>query len=132
MGVITRRKQRSPPSVHQPMDTPSTAPSTPSTSYVALSTQTGGHPGILTTEDGSLLIKPALPREVAFYSALSSEPSLQPLNEFVPKFLGTLRLEGQVDVDNAPRGKDRDTAGSGSVKAIDDLKEALGAVGKDE
>ncbi|OBZ75958.1 hypothetical protein A0H81_04935 [Grifola frondosa] len=42
-------------------------PSTPK--HIPLESQVGGHPGVLTSEDGSLLIKPALPVEVAFYQS---------------------------------------------------------------
>lgn len=62
-----------------------------------LESQVGGHPGVLASEDGSLLIKPALEHEVAFYHSLSTNPGFAPLRPFVPKFYGTLRLEGQVD-----------------------------------
>ena len=52
---------------------------------------------MMTTEDGSLLIKPAHPTEVAFYQSVVSDPGFAPLRPFVPKFYGTLRLEGKVD-----------------------------------
>lgn len=64
---------------------------------VSLACQVGGHAGVLTTEDGELLIKPALPREQAFYHLLQSDEKLSALLPYVPKFIGTLRLEGQVD-----------------------------------
>lgn len=63
----------------------------------SLTTQVGGHPGIATTEDGSLVIKPALPSEVAFYQLLATDPRLQGLNNFAPAFYGTLKLEGRLD-----------------------------------
>ena len=62
-----------------------------------LNSQVGGHPGVLTSEDGSLLIKPALAAEVAFYQSVTADPAFAPLRPFVPKFYGTLRLEGKVD-----------------------------------
>ena len=62
-----------------------------------LDSQVGGHPGVLTSEDGSLLIKPAHPTEVAFYQSVVADPAFVPLRPFVPKFYGTLRLEGRVD-----------------------------------
>ncbi|KAI9069468.1 SAICAR synthase-like protein [Trametes sanguinea] len=68
---------------------------------IPLASQVGGHPGVRTSEDGSLLIKPALPREVAFYQALMSDPALAQLRPYVPRFYGTLRLEGKVD-ESAP------------------------------
>ncbi|KIO00853.1 hypothetical protein M404DRAFT_1003556, partial [Pisolithus tinctorius Marx 270] len=50
----------------------STTRSSPHRSYtlpptVLLSSQVGRHAGVQTTEDGSLLLKPGLPRELAFY-----------------------------------------------------------------
>ena len=64
---------------------------------VPLESQVGGHPGVRMSEDGSLLIKPALHREVAFYQSIASDPGFAPLRPYVPKFYGTLRLEGKVD-----------------------------------
>ena len=52
---------------------------------------------MLTTEDGSLIIKPALPLELEFYEKYSSHPSFKPLRPFLPKFFGTLKLEGTLD-----------------------------------
>lgn len=76
------------------MDSP--LPSTSAPPH-ALASQVGGHAGVLTTEDGSLVIKPALPLELKFYQALLADPALAPLHPFTPRFLGTLKLEGQVD-----------------------------------
>lgn len=59
----------------------------------ALASKVGGHAGITTTEDGSLVIKPSLPAELAFYGALERVPELAPLRPFVPQFLGTLTLQ---------------------------------------
>lgn len=64
---------------------------------VSLSSQVGGHAGVLSSEDGELLIKPALPRELAFYQLLQRDDKLSALLPYVPKFMGTLRLEGEVD-----------------------------------
>ncbi|KAJ3570002.1 hypothetical protein NP233_g4690 [Leucocoprinus birnbaumii] len=64
---------------------------------VTLAAQVGGHAGVLTTEDGELLIKPALRQELAFYQQLQSDETLSVLLPYVPKFIGTLRLEGEVD-----------------------------------
>lgn len=65
-----------------------------------LASQVGGHAGVSTTEDGSLLIKPALPREVDFYQHLTSNPAFASLRSYIPKFYGTLRLEGEVEDGN--------------------------------
>lgn len=64
---------------------------------VPLESQVGGHPGVMASEDGSLLIKPALAAEVAFYQSVTADPAFAPLRPFVPKFYGTLRLEGKLD-----------------------------------
>ena len=59
--------------------------------------QVGGHPGVLTTENGSLLIKPALQNELVFYQRLQQDSSLEDLRVFTPTFLGTLKLQGKLD-----------------------------------
>ncbi|KAH7890096.1 inositol polyphosphate multikinase [Phlebopus sp. FC_14] len=72
----------------------------------ALSSQVGGHSGVQTTEDGSLLLKPALPNEVAFYQLVRDSDTaaidaatvikLKALKEWIPKFYGVLNLEGRI------------------------------------
>jgi hypothetical protein len=69
-------------------------PSTPITGHVALASQVGGHAGVETTEDGSLIIKPVLHRELQFYQSLQQDPALAALLPFTPKFL---KLERTVD-----------------------------------
>ncbi|EKM56120.1 uncharacterized protein PHACADRAFT_145233 [Phanerochaete carnosa HHB-10118-sp] len=71
---------------------------------IPLKSQVGGHPGVMTSEDGSLVIKPALPVEVAFYQAVLADPSLESIRPYVPRFFGTLRLEGQVDEERSAQG----------------------------
>lgn len=66
-------------------------------STIPLKSQVGGHAGVLTTEDGSLLIKPALPLELKFYQSLQSDSGFAPLRPFIPTFYGILKLEGKVD-----------------------------------
>jgi hypothetical protein len=67
-------------------------------SPLPLGSQVGGHTGVVTTtEDGSLIIKEALPLELEFYQTHASSPSFEPLRPFLPKFYGTLKLEGTVD-----------------------------------
>ena len=51
---------------------------------------------MLTTVDGALLIKPAVLEEVEFYQNVAVRPELAPLRPFIPKFLGTIKLEGSV------------------------------------
>ncbi|KAK4687575.1 hypothetical protein P7C73_g2546, partial [Tremellales sp. Uapishka_1] len=65
-----------------------------------LANQVAGHQNVLSDESGSLVIKPALAREIAFYQLLNSAPrssQLARLKPFVPQFYGTLRLEGQME-----------------------------------
>ncbi|KAH7105787.1 SAICAR synthase-like protein [Auriculariales sp. MPI-PUGE-AT-0066] len=64
--------------------------------YDALKSQVGGHPGILNSQDGSLIIKPCLAPELAFYQQIAADPTLQRLRPFAPKFFGTLQLQGQI------------------------------------
>jgi inositol-polyphosphate multikinase len=66
-----------------------------STGLRPLAFQVGGHKGIQTTEDGTLLMKPVLPLELQFYQNILADPSLAPLRQWVPTYLGTLRLEGR-------------------------------------
>ncbi|KIK17088.1 hypothetical protein PISMIDRAFT_15358 [Pisolithus microcarpus 441] len=78
-----------------------------------LSSQVGGHAGIQTTEDGSLLLKTALPRELEFYQlirdgmssdidvATATASGLTLLLSWIPKFLGMLSL-GTHLVENLP------------------------------
>jgi len=81
---------------------------------VPLASQVGGHAGVSTSEDGSLLIKPALTREVSFYQHLTSDPAFASLRPYIPRFYGTLSLQGKVEDGNletllrAPKeGKDK-------------------------
>lgn len=69
------------------------------TSAHALSSQVGGHAGVLATEDGSLVIKPALARELEFYRLITEAggEGFKLLRPYIPRFLGTLKLEGQLD-----------------------------------
>ncbi|KAI6142227.1 hypothetical protein BKA82DRAFT_1007807 [Pisolithus tinctorius] len=90
--------------IHRSHTLPPTAP---------LSSQVGGHAGVQTTEDGSLLLKPALSRELAFYQlvrdGISSDiggptaaaSGLKPLLPWIPKFLGVLSIGNHL-VDVSP------------------------------
>ncbi|KIY73075.1 SAICAR synthase-like protein [Cylindrobasidium torrendii FP15055 ss-10] len=64
---------------------------------IPLASQVGGHAGVLTTEDGSLIIKPALPLEHKFYQSLTTDPAFATLRSYAPKFIGTLKLEGKAE-----------------------------------
>ncbi len=76
-----------------------------------LTSQVGGHTGIQISDDGALLIKPALPHELQFYQDSLTDPALAPLRQWVPTYLGTLRLEGQntadglANVEGIPEGE---------------------------
>ncbi|KAF9071025.1 hypothetical protein BDP27DRAFT_1142582, partial [Rhodocollybia butyracea] len=63
--------------------------------------QVGGHPNsIQTTEDGSLVIKPASKFEEEFYTVMAqarASENLKRLSKFVPEFYGTLKQEGGDD-----------------------------------
>lgn len=84
-----------------------------------LESQVGGHAGVLSSDDGALIIKPTLPLEKEFYDDLaasaapsvldglgepergdeSAAPALSPfeaLRPWVPKYYGTLKLEGRA------------------------------------
>ncbi|TXT13577.1 hypothetical protein VHUM_00944 [Vanrija humicola] len=53
----------------------------------------------MSDESGSLVIKPGSPREVAFYQLVAGAPLKEPiaeLEQFLPKFYGTLQLSGKV------------------------------------
>ena len=77
---------------------------------IPLASQVGGHPGLSTSEDGSLLIKPTLAQEVSFYEHLASDPVFAPLRPHIPKFYGALKFEEEVEGGNpetlhaAPKG----------------------------
>ena len=79
-------------------------------------TQVGGHDGITTSQDESLIIKPALPMELKFYEVLNTDISLEPLRPFVPKFYGSLKLSAPEEEE-----KTSDTAASGAKGATDKL-----------
>jgi hypothetical protein len=61
-----------------------------------LNSQVGGHTGALTTEDGSLLIKAALPRELEIYQKLLYDPVLEALRPFTANFLRTLPSQSSL------------------------------------
>ncbi|OJA08942.1 hypothetical protein AZE42_07503 [Rhizopogon vesiculosus] len=78
-----------------------------------LADQVGGHAGVQTTEDDSLLLKPALPREIHFYqliTAAGDDDPLSKLRKWTPKFLGVLKLEGKL--------KDPDGNGDGNLEIV--------------
>lgn len=54
--------------------------------------------------EGDLIMKPCLPAERDFYQAIASDERLAALRPHIPRFYGTLRLEGQVNAESAPGG----------------------------
>lgn len=74
----------------------------------------------MTTEGGSLLIKPALPAEVAFYQTVLNNEEFASLREYVPQFMGTLRLEGQIDPAQSEQGAIAVTADSADAMKEDE------------
>ena len=83
-----------------------------------LNSQVGGYAGVLTTEDGSLLIKAALPPEREIYQKLLYDPALEALRPFTVNFLGTLKLKGEVDQSNPITAN-----GVIAIKPIDEHKD---------
>lgn len=79
----------------------SSRPSTPGSHFSSLPSQVGGHPGVLASDDGAVIVKPALPTEVAFYARVAEgDPALAKLRPFLPSFYGILQLAGSA----APEG----------------------------
>ncbi|KIP03382.1 hypothetical protein PHLGIDRAFT_94879 [Phlebiopsis gigantea 11061_1 CR5-6] len=78
----------------------------------------------MTNDDGSVIFKPALPAEVNFYQSVLSNPELEPLRPYIPRFYGTLRLEGQADQEQSIDGII--ALKPGSAEAIsDDEKDSI-------
>lgn len=71
----------------------STDPSSPGLQPFAY--QVGGHKSIHVTGGGDLIVKATLPLELQFYQNLLADPALSSLRQWVPTFMGTLRLEGK-------------------------------------
>ncbi|KAH8101980.1 SAICAR synthase-like protein [Phellopilus nigrolimitatus] len=101
-----------------------TAPSPDPGALRALAAQVGGHPGVLATADGALVVKPCLPRERAFYALLArGDPRAARLRPFAPLFYGTLRLEGRVP--DAGAGALAALGGVAAVAAAADAEQGL-------
>lgn len=65
--------------------------------------------------DDSLIVKPALPLELAFYQSVTSESAYDALRPYVPKFYGLLKLEGQVKNENDGSGQ--------NIEPVEDKKD---------
>ncbi|KIM50975.1 hypothetical protein SCLCIDRAFT_96338, partial [Scleroderma citrinum Foug A] len=97
-----------------------------------LAAQVGGHTGVQTTEDGSLLLKPALQREVAFYQLVrdGADPGgvvdtstvttsgLSMLLPWIPRFIGLLSLEGRIEDPGDVSGGSAPAGGDGPPKIL--------------
>ncbi|KIO24087.1 hypothetical protein M407DRAFT_244581 [Tulasnella calospora MUT 4182] len=59
--------------------------------------QVGGHAGVMTVEDGSMIIKDSLPKERAFYALLGTHEALAPLRDYVPEYMGQIKLTGVTE-----------------------------------
>lgn len=93
-----------------------------SSGHKSLSSQVGGHPGVQSSEDGSLIFKPCLPAERDFYQLLvSGDERFSKLFNWTPKFYGTLRLEGKVKDDGDVVGSAESTVGSGGKRTAEDV-----------
>jgi len=58
---------------------------------IPLASQVGGHPGVMSSADGSTIIKPCLPAEKAFYEAMQDAPegtAMAALRTLCPEFRG--------------------------------------------
>lgn len=62
-----------------------------------LAARVGGHAGVLASDDESLIIKPALALELAFYQHVATAPEFAPLRNWIPAFMGTLKLHGKQE-----------------------------------
>ena len=96
---------------HDPFD-PISPTGTTGSSAQALSSQVGGHAGVLSSDDGSLIIKPCIHLERKFYDDLAASSAasvhaedaqdtpvvfpFEALRQWVPKYYGTLTLEGRA------------------------------------
>ncbi|KDQ59794.1 hypothetical protein JAAARDRAFT_33371, partial [Jaapia argillacea MUCL 33604] len=96
---------------HSTLSSPTSGTSSP----LPLANQVGGHPGVQTTPDGSLLIKTSLPLELQFYQTTVSDPAFARLRRYIPKFYGTLKLEGRVEGGEDGLTLGVDGAGGGQV-----------------
>ncbi|TFK46404.1 SAICAR synthase-like protein [Heliocybe sulcata] len=68
-----------------------------SRAHTPLSNQVGGHPGVLTVADDSLIIKPTLPGELHFYQDVLPTTEFDKLRDWIPKFVGTLTRSGETN-----------------------------------
>ncbi|KAG8737363.1 hypothetical protein FRC10_008278 [Ceratobasidium sp. 414] len=62
-----------------------------------LEMQVGWHNGVKQSGEGDLFMKLCLPAERDFYPVIAADNRLAKLRAIVPRFYGTLRLEGKVD-----------------------------------
>jgi len=92
--------------------------------HIALASQVGGHPGILTDQAGKTIIKPLLPVELAFYERLAdrADGRLSALRGLTPSFEGVLELPA-----GGP-GELGSSQGAASGAVVEDAGETAGCV----
>ncbi|TYJ52525.1 hypothetical protein B9479_006885 [Cryptococcus floricola] len=98
-------------------------------SNTPLANQVAGHDGVMSDASGSLVIKPALPREIAFYQMLTTahrEDPIHALKGFVPQSYGTLRLEGQLQPSGDVDTSVKDHVPEASLSRVDVEMELMG------
>ena len=79
-------------------------PSPEPNSLHSLASQVGGHPGVMTNEEGSVIVKTTSATEIEFYQTVHTHSAFEPLRPYVPTFLGTLKLQGQIDPEKSQGG----------------------------
>jgi 1D-myo-inositol-tetrakisphosphate 5-kinase/inositol-polyphosphate multikinase len=82
---------------------------------IPLTSQVGGHPGVMSSADGSTIIKPCLPAEKAFYEAMQDAPegsAMATLRTLCPEFRG-VTVDGSVSrpLSNVPTIERRSPSG---------------------
>lgn len=127
----TRTGSMSESDEHDDHSDPISATGTTGSAAHTLSSQVGGHAGVLSSDDGSLIIKPCLHLEREFYDDLAASsaasvladrgvqdaPASSPfesLRPWVPKYYGTLRLEG--------RARQLEDGGETVIEEVTDVK----------
>jgi hypothetical protein len=63
----------------------------------ALTSQIGGHPGVMASDDSTVIVKPCLLLERQFYEAVNQDERYRSLLKMIPRFYGILKLEGRLD-----------------------------------
>ena len=75
------------------MTVPQPPPLPTSETLILLASQVGGHPGVLSSDDGEFVVKPTFHSEIKFYEKLRSEAAFSALIPFIPRFHNTIDLQ---------------------------------------